>query len=498
MVDCILETVSLWEPYLEYTALSYTWGEPTPTAAIRIDGMVVQVRVNLEQALQRIQQISTPVCLWVDAICIDQSNEQEKSEQVQRMHNIYQRAASVFVWLGEAADDSETAMEALEAMGREGVAADIVKLSAKDISSTHKSLADAKEVAIEKILDGITKKEEQRKHVEDPDNSAEVLFQIRFRHQSAYGSSPETLVDLLRRECVGNGGGADQRVSDPRDIVYGLLGIASDRAKLDIKPDYSKTVEHVYSDCTRQLIEHCHFEVLAWCQYPRSLLELPSWVPDLSSRIQTPCGEEWRHRLFDASGERKTYASSSSTQVAYNASTLRLFCAAVCSIKNRGRTWKTDPDAEFDFSAANQYFLDIASYCTRAALSQLRTFFSNRDGVSQFDVGSITRIRSHLEEAKWRIPTGDLECQGVERFRASPSLKNGYNELRKWIDEQPASHMRIRSHACETYMLALQKMHARRPFLSIDGHVGLVPAGAEVDDVVAIVQGADVPFVFRK
>lgn len=52
-----------------------------------------------------------PRLLWVDAIYIDQSDADEKNYQVPLMHNIYQRAQSVQVWLGESSDQSEEAMK---------------------------------------------------------------------------------------------------------------------------------------------------------------------------------------------------------------------------------------------------------------------------------------------------------------------------------------------------------------------------------------------------
>jgi hypothetical protein len=51
--------------------------------------------------------------LWVDAICIDQSNIEERNHQVKLMDLIYKNAKIVFMWLGEEADGSDLAMEIL-------------------------------------------------------------------------------------------------------------------------------------------------------------------------------------------------------------------------------------------------------------------------------------------------------------------------------------------------------------------------------------------------
>lgn len=49
--------------------------------------------------------------LWFDAICIDQTNFEERGYQVQQMPKIYGAANEVIAWLGEARDDSDLAMD---------------------------------------------------------------------------------------------------------------------------------------------------------------------------------------------------------------------------------------------------------------------------------------------------------------------------------------------------------------------------------------------------
>jgi hypothetical protein len=53
----------------------------------------------------------------VDAVCIDQKNDKEKVQQIQIMPKIYSQANRVLVWLGEAADNSDQALEEIRAAG---------------------------------------------------------------------------------------------------------------------------------------------------------------------------------------------------------------------------------------------------------------------------------------------------------------------------------------------------------------------------------------------
>lgn len=94
-----------------YDALSYVWGNPDEKLPIFIYKYSFDVTVNLRAALLHLRNHSIERILWVDAICIDQANQEEKEHQIQSMAKIYGQANRVVVWLGEAADDSDLALE---------------------------------------------------------------------------------------------------------------------------------------------------------------------------------------------------------------------------------------------------------------------------------------------------------------------------------------------------------------------------------------------------
>jgi len=98
IVCCMLQIVSLRDSP-KYEALSYVWGDPTVPKGVMVDGQRVQVTVNLENALRRLR-CNTKRQLWVNAICIDQSNNAEKETQLPLMGKIYIEASSVLMWLG--------------------------------------------------------------------------------------------------------------------------------------------------------------------------------------------------------------------------------------------------------------------------------------------------------------------------------------------------------------------------------------------------------------
>ena len=96
-----------------YDALSYVWGNPNETLPIFIDGHVLDITASLHAALLRLRDHSLERIIWVDAVCINQANEEEKGHQIQSMARIYGQANRVIVWLGEVADDSDLALEAI-------------------------------------------------------------------------------------------------------------------------------------------------------------------------------------------------------------------------------------------------------------------------------------------------------------------------------------------------------------------------------------------------
>lgn len=96
-------------PHL-YEALSYVWGDASDTKEIKIAGCPINVTANLYAALRHLRNHHFDRILWVDALCIDQSNEEEVATQILMMAQIYSHGVRVIVWLGEEADDSDEAL----------------------------------------------------------------------------------------------------------------------------------------------------------------------------------------------------------------------------------------------------------------------------------------------------------------------------------------------------------------------------------------------------
>ncbi|CAG5155743.1 uncharacterized protein ALTATR162_LOCUS3813 [Alternaria atra] len=83
----------------KYNALSYVWGDDKDTSGITLDNDPFDVTRNLYAALRHLRDTGQTRNFWIDAICIDQTNKEEQSEQVKIMKQIYERAEVVVVWL---------------------------------------------------------------------------------------------------------------------------------------------------------------------------------------------------------------------------------------------------------------------------------------------------------------------------------------------------------------------------------------------------------------
>jgi len=96
-----------------YEALSYTWGSALRSRHLRLGNGTIEMTMNLSEALCYLRNPRTPRILWVDAVCINQNDIEERNAQVTRMNTIYQRASEVIVWLGRETDTSQAAFSFL-------------------------------------------------------------------------------------------------------------------------------------------------------------------------------------------------------------------------------------------------------------------------------------------------------------------------------------------------------------------------------------------------
>ncbi|KAF2166290.1 hypothetical protein M409DRAFT_23480 [Zasmidium cellare ATCC 36951] len=105
-IECSSESVLLSSD-ISYETLSYCWGQPIRDIAITQDGTPTLITSSLFQALRRLRRPDRARTVWIDQLCIDLSNEAERSTQVSVMQQIYRNAARGIIWLGELPTDAD-------------------------------------------------------------------------------------------------------------------------------------------------------------------------------------------------------------------------------------------------------------------------------------------------------------------------------------------------------------------------------------------------------
>ncbi|KAH6873337.1 heterokaryon incompatibility protein-domain-containing protein [Alternaria rosae] len=112
-ITCTIRVVAL-EGSPKYTALSYEWGPPQPTKKILLNGEPFIIRENLWNFLNQARRYRKSWEFWIDAICIDQISDAERTHQVSMMGKIYSIAELAVAWLGTAILDTPEWLSLLE------------------------------------------------------------------------------------------------------------------------------------------------------------------------------------------------------------------------------------------------------------------------------------------------------------------------------------------------------------------------------------------------
>jgi Heterokaryon incompatibility protein (HET) len=88
------------DDFPSFTALSYVWGETTRSRQLVCDGKMLRITKSLDYALRGVRHATDPLRLWSDQACINQYDLWERSQQVQFIAKMYERAQLIHVWLG--------------------------------------------------------------------------------------------------------------------------------------------------------------------------------------------------------------------------------------------------------------------------------------------------------------------------------------------------------------------------------------------------------------
>jgi hypothetical protein len=323
-LECTLFTASL-DAIPNYDALSYVWGDQSNPSQILLNENVFSITENLGEALLELQSSMMPQRLWVDAICINQADMKERSEQVIKMRQIFQLASSTIAWLGPATRDSELAFSllsqlekqqhqkcnciedsnarcstvshiilhsknfiALQALGvlfsrdywqRVWIVQEVVMARSVIILCGKSSIRWSSLSAIQRML----KRDTHRKDLDKISHRNPYPFGVfrtllstggPFSLKGNFDYDSSSLLDTLVFH-------AHKQATDARDKVFALVQLTGARNDGKLVISYEKSVKEVYTDVVIFVVTTTN-QLDIICARPRQdhkKYNLPSWVP---------------------------------------------------------------------------------------------------------------------------------------------------------------------------------------------------------------------------
>ncbi|KAJ9652678.1 hypothetical protein H2198_008081 [Neophaeococcomyces mojaviensis] len=326
----------------EFFAVSYVWGNPAAVCETEINGTAARIGESLHAALSSIRNNTRFRILWVDALCINQSDNKEKSWQVQQMAAIYSRARATISWLGPPSQDSNLALETLTELDKKtsrlswfireakegGRPPSKIKNMALQIAGDSSRWNAIVNMCARPYWTRIWIFQEMActrdryflcgdSVVKDIDRSIALLFAWQVTHEETVGNllDPQcfSMVDSVQTFRFHGDFPADApyyirpgtlheilgklntlNTTEMRDKIYAPLGVATDRDELGIVPDYSKDLDLIFTETACALLRAGYLGVLLSASSQDKTLQLPSWVPDWSTNINGEFGRTFR------------------------------------------------------------------------------------------------------------------------------------------------------------------------------------------------------------
>ncbi|XXH02833.1 hypothetical protein Hte_009220 [Hypoxylon texense] len=456
-----------------YDALSYAWGNMEKTNEITIDGGILSITENLFAALTRLRSPTESRCLWIDAICIDQENVQERNHQVHMMKRIFSTASSVVVWLGDADSSMYATLEMILKYSWSRGRKDLFKYpeeSLRGLGSLFErpwwkriwivqEVVAAREIVI--LLGRTIFPWMMLANLCRAIQLMEFLAHPQALMVRSCGYQRFTVLDHFRRNrsmplvrlvhCT-----QYYQATDLRDKLYALLGMASDISPDDIIPDYTKSVQDVFLDLVKFMaVEHRNLDVVSTGRLSISDSAIPSWLPDWRglNPLRPLNSEEFGGHFYRASGNTDAVVDMTEFPLALTA-----------------EGWITDTIDLFDDGVT----------LSHVELQTIRRWQEiARDNVDP------TVMRSLF----WRAIVMDKDHMGNQ---ATPSFG-------KALDAFIAGSNKPRSKFVQQFSDAVTRaVLGRRFFITKNGRIGLGPPDIQLGDQIAILKGCHVPLILRK
>jgi hypothetical protein len=515
---------------MDFEALSYVWGDRTQTSEIIIDTYTKLVSTNLEKALRSLRR-NAKRRLWVDALCINQNDDDERSSQVRIMADIYRDAKRVLVWLGESGRDYEKAIKWMKKNLHPGFT-----IESKGKQSGSKSKGESQQVEIDKGMEKLRADpywhrmwtcQEFALAYDDPvivcgemsfdsgylwpaleargllQDMSMLLTERGRLHNASSSLFPSLQTSILIRHAMMRRGQIPYQISpslglflcltwarqceDPRDKIfalYGLIGKKMLNGEKALLPDYKMAYVTIIAEAIAYVInEERDMDLFGFLAlYPNSTRHesIPSWLPDLfDGDLRSPrCPAHFMTRDVCSTPPisiAELYGGNS-PPISKDFRTLSLKGVIVDRIRDTIVLEKTVPLIKAQLESIQRLIE------SRTAAPDVRRHRQLRIPVS---LGTV--ILQSQEQSLWKTLTPRMEEDG-----GSADLANRDKIVIDYFAGLLVGAQERSVHNC------IEHICGRTFFITESGIYGVGPPEIEEGDELTILNGLKLPFVLRK
>ena len=516
-IKCQFRVASL-DDSPHYEAISYVWGDAISEQTVEVDGMTFTVTANLDSLLRHMRFVEEERLLWVDALCIEQSNLEEKNNQVSRMRHIYGNASQVIVWLGEGWPGSEMAMEFLRRLGNDAalhldpMLEPCINVNGLDLDSqelcghivrlfslpwwnrtwTVQEFVLAKRLIFQCSRTFVTQREMYmaRENFWNHNDQCCQRDELSRPHPEFGQSITQSFEVPARLDFVTKSRGnaysvltaiaafSGREVTDSRDRVYGMLGLGTGPYVDLVEPDYSLTPEQVSQAVLVKSIERTGTLECFSHLFEHENSKLPSFVPNWSGG-------------FDYNGIQGLWLGY-----------LRFFSA---SLNFAAQAQLIDNDK----LVIGGSFVDTVKSVSESALE--RKFIWNGAWTELHELAGIgaqseTLYRATGESrllALWQTLNVGMEMWFKDNNRFSRRLKGSTDLSKYWkckdlCDAAPARKAQLWFNDMSHIFLDIEAgCYGRRFAVTEKGYFAMTQQRCQPGDSIAVLLGGSVPYVTR-
>jgi hypothetical protein len=488
-----LEPLWINDQKKHYEAISYCWGDASDLSTMVCNGRKLTITKSSAAVLKRVRLKSNPRLVWIDRICIDQKNITERNQQVRQMKWVYESASTTLVWLGEEADSSHEAFGLVRELAE--IAA-ISKYEPEKLQQRRHNVYNMSRLREWEALDALMNRQWWARAwvVQEASVSPNAIVicgsdtiewsifepalsvprSSSLEKRRFWKESGRTRSHYMKYTLISSFIDRDEKdialkdllvesrskyATDPRDKVFAFYGLATDGHEDSPEADYSKSVERVYREVTKDIIiRDSNLSIIEYAGLSRLRLDLPSWCVDWTfgegddnNRPVPVRTLNWLIEKFNPSpsniagqyGLNPSASGSDPMEATFNESLSKLQCRGI----------KLDRISTVGVGATEDNYVEALKEASSFTTKCKNPYFTGEEA----DVA----IKQAAHAGFW------YDCDG------------------KNLDEQHLDCANF--NACED----------RRFAVTDKGYVGVVPLNVKLGDVVYVIAGCEVPLVLR-